>query len=490
MEQHVPSQELSRDAATLHPDASPGCCGTVGFATPMDAYRSGAREKLLYLPAVVADKSRPDYLATVDADPDSTTYSQVIHRLPMPHNGDELHHSGWNACSSCHGDSTKSRKFLVLPAIGSGRVYAVDTATDPRAPSMGHIVESEDILAKTGLTFLHSSHCLGSGEIMVSALGDVDGKERGAFLILDSDFKVKGTWSPEETRFGYDFWYQPRLNVMVSSSWGQPAAIRNGFNPAEVGTHYGDSLYFWDWRERRMVQEVKLGAQGLIPLETRFLHEPTAPHGYVGAALSSNVIHFTQPAGSDQWVTRVAIEQTWVQVEGWVLPELPPLITDILISMDDRFLYFSNWLRGDVAMYDISDPALPKFVTRLWLGGAIRKGGPVKVLGGLPEDTSQVPTIPTVKGKELQGGPQMLQLSLDGKRLYVTNSLFGAWDAQFYPEMVGKGSYLLQVDVNTEAGTLAINHDFFVDFGAEPDGPVLAHEVRYPGGDCSSDIWL
>ena len=32
-----------------------------------------------------------------------------------------------------------------------------------------------------------------------------------------------------------------------------------------------------------------------------------------------------------------------LQVEGWVLPELPPLITDILISMDDRFLYFSNW---------------------------------------------------------------------------------------------------------------------------------------------------
>lgn len=48
----------------------------------------------------------------------------------------------------------------------------------------------------------------------------------------------------------------------------------------------------------------------------------------------------------------------------------------------------------------------------------------------------------------------------------------------------------MQIDVNTEAGTLAINHDFLVDFGAEPGGPVLAHEVRYPGGDCSSDIWL
>ncbi len=40
-------------------------------------------------------------------------------------------------------------------------------------------------------------------------------------------------------------------------------------------------------------------------------------------------------------------------MEGWALPELPPLITDILISLDDRFLYFSNWLRGDIVQYDI-----------------------------------------------------------------------------------------------------------------------------------------
>ena len=49
---------------------------------------------------------------------------------------------------------------------------------------------------------------------------------------------------------------------------------------------------------------------------------------------------------------------------------------------------------------------------------------------------------------------------------------------------------LLQVDVNSVNGGLKLNPDFCVDFGEEPDGPALAHEVRYPGGDCSSDIWL
>ena len=53
-----------------------------------------------------------------------------------------------------------------------------------------------------------------------------------------------------------------------------------------------------------------------------------------------------------------------------------------------------------------------------------------------------------------------------------------------------KGSMLLQVDVDTVNGGLKLNPDFCVDFGEEPDGPALAHEVRYPGGDCSSDIWL
>ena len=40
-----------------------------------------------------------------------------------------------------------------------------------------------------------------------------------------------------------------------------------------------------------------------------------------------------------------------------------------------------------------------------------------------------------VKGKAMPGGPQMLQLSLDGKRLYVSTSLYSKWDKQFYPDM-------------------------------------------------------
>merc|ERR1711972_857340 len=92
--------------------------------------------------------------------------------------------------------------------------------------------------------------------------------------------------------------------------------------------------------------------------------------------------------------------------------------------------------------------------------------------------------------KKIEGAPQMIQLSLDGKRLYVTTSLFAPWDKQFYPDMAKNGSMLLQIDVDRENGGMTLNEDFVVDFGAEPDGPVLAHEIRYPGGDCTSDIYL
>ena len=49
---------------------------------------------------------------------------------------------------------------------------------------------------------------------------------------------------------------------------------------------------------------------------------------------------------------------------------------------------------------------------------------------------------------------------------------------------------MLQMDVDTEKGGLTLNKNFFVDFGQDPKGPSLAHEMRYPGGDCTSDIWL
>src|SRR5436305_5880122 len=89
-------------AGVTPPHAS--AADTPGFASPAEAAKA-PREKLLFVACTYANTpvNKPDYLAVVDADPASPKYSQVVHRLSMPRPGDELHHFGWNICSSCHG---------------------------------------------------------------------------------------------------------------------------------------------------------------------------------------------------------------------------------------------------------------------------------------------------------------------------------------------------------------------------------------------------
>jgi len=243
-----------------------------------------------------------------------------------------------------------------------------------------------------------------------------------------------------------------------------------GFDLEDVGKgKYGHSIHFWDFEARRIEKSVDLGEEGMIPLEVRFHHDPDSTHGFVAATLSSNVFHWYRDEHGDTVVEKV-IDIPTVDVEGFPVP-MPALITDILISMDDRYLYFSNWLHGDLRQYDISDPSHPKLTGQVWIGG---------LLGKAPE----------VNGRQVDGAPQMIQLSLDGKRLYVTTSLFSTWDNQFYPGMKDGGAKMYVVNCDTENGGMSIEENFLVDFGEEPNGPARCHEMRYPGGDVTSDIWM
>ena len=306
---------------------------------------------------------------------------------------------------------------------------------------------------------------------MISMLGDGDGHGPGGFLLLDEDFSIAGRWEhqTEGMHYNYDYWYQPRSNVMISTEFAAPNTYQPGFHLDDVAAdRYGHRLHFWDWQKHDLIQSIDLGQQGLVPLEIRFQHNPMGTHAFVGAALSSTLWHCHRANG--QWQADQVIAIPSVELEDWPMP-LPALITDLVLSMDDRYLYCSNWLHGDLRQYDVSDPSNLHLTGQIWLGGLLGKSS-------------------TLGGHTLQGGPQMLQLSLDGKRLYVTNSLLSSWDNQFYPDMAKAGSSILQVDCDTEHGGIKLNENFYVDFSREPAGPARAHEMHYPGGDCTSDIWL
>ena len=49
----------------------------------------------------------------------------------MPKMGDEIHHTGWNACAGCFGKLGMCRRYLVCPTLMTSRVYIIDTQ-DPK----------------------------------------------------------------------------------------------------------------------------------------------------------------------------------------------------------------------------------------------------------------------------------------------------------------------------------------------------------------------
>jgi methanethiol oxidase len=435
---------------------------SIGYASPREALQAPP-EDIVYVAALHTNTGieEPDFLAVVDVNPQSDTYSQIVHRTPMPGLNDELHHFGWQVCSSaCHSTTKLQREHLVVPGVASTNIHIISVA-DPRRPELVKVIDGEEIKRKTGLSAPHTVHCMPGDVVVMSMLGDANGDPPGGFAVLDaSTFDVLGRWDNggNTAQFNYDFWYQPRQNVMISSEWTAPNVFSKGFNLDDVmAGKYGQSIHFWDLADKRITQSIDLGADGLIPLEVRWQHDPDSETGFVGAALSSAMFRWHRENGD--WAANKVIQVEPVEVDGWPFP-VPGLITDLVLSMDDRYLYFSNWLHGDLRQYDVSDPANPKLTGQVWLGGVI----------GHPTDAN----------RPLTGGPQMLQLSMDGRRLYVTNSLYSVWDNQFYPDLQ---SWMLKIDCDPNGG-MTLDESFYVDFGT-----ARGHEIHLPGGDCTTEIF-
>src|SRR5262245_10162991 len=153
------------------------------YASPQDALQA-PREEFLYVTLLRrgTDNPAPDGIGVLDVDPDSPTYAQIVHETTMTSPDDELHHFGWNRCSSaCHGPD---RSHLVVPGFTSSRVYVLNVADDPRAPRIEKVIEPQEIVEKTGLTRPHTVHCMPGENVVMSMLGDADGNAASGFVVL------------------------------------------------------------------------------------------------------------------------------------------------------------------------------------------------------------------------------------------------------------------------------------------------------------------
>jgi methanethiol oxidase len=453
------------------------------YATPKHA-GSAPAEKLAYVALLNPAGDKPDAIGVVDVDPTSHSYGTLVGRAEMPGPGDELHHFGWNACSShlCAyaANPHVERRYLIVPGIATSRIAIFDTKPDPRQPELVKVIDGATIAEKTGYTTPHTTHC-GPDGIYVNALGATDGNGPGGVFMLDHEtFDVKGAWESDRGSqyLSYDFGWHLGHDTMITSEWGTPNMVKDGLNPELLlAGKYGNALHVWDMKKRKHVKKLELGEKEQMVLELRPARDPSKAYGFAGVVisledLSASVFlwYLEGQNGTAEWKTKKVITIPAEPADPELLPPMlkgfgavPPLVTDLNLSVDDRFLYVSCWGTGELRQYDVSNPFEPVLV------GSVRIGG---IVGRTPH--------PARPEQPLNGGPQMVEISRDGRRVYLTNALYSPWDEQFYPD--GIRSWMVKLAVGADGG-MSLDERFFVE--TEPG--TRAHQVRLQGGDASSD---
>ncbi len=440
------------------------------------------KEKIAYVASFDPSRRLPDELAVVDVDPGSQYYGTIVSRVPMPNVGDELHHFGWNACSSCLCPNAPhphtERRYLVVPGLRSSRIHILDTKPDPRNPAIVRVIEPSELARRSGYTRPHTVHC-GPQGIYVTALANAEGEAPGGVFLMDHEsFDIRGRWEidrgPQE--LAYDAWWHLGFDTLVSSEWGLPATFENGLVPEVLlGGKYGHRLHFWDLNTRKHRQTLDFGAENQLVFELRPAHDPTKAYGFVNSVISLKDLSasiWTWYRDGDEWAARKIIEIPAEPADPALLPPMlksfgavPPLVTDIALSLDDRYLYVACWGTGDMRRYDVSDPEQPELVGSVRIGGIAARA-----------------THPRADGRPLNGGPQMVEVSRDGHRVYFTNSLYGAIDDQFYPD--GLEGWMVKLDA-APGGGLEFDRDFYLAWPRTH----RPHQIRLEGGDASSDSY-
>lgn len=370
----------------------------------VDGLKASERESLLYVWTRDADGKQSDFLAVVDVDPKSASYGTIIARAPTNSAANEAHHFGYTA------DANR----IFGAGMFSNKIFIYDLKADPRRPKLVKTID----LDPTGYKGPHTMYAVPEG-VLLAMLGRVDGGGPGALVLVDNDGNFKNAWPvvrPDGTPgFMYDVGIKPEMNRMITSSWAHPGHIEAGDHPA----HSGKDIVVWDWKTKKVLQSEELDT---APLEVRWLHGPNGKGGFTNAAFGNSVWYWDDLQNDG----KLEFHRVLDLGEG-AIP------ADMRISYDNRFLYVSLWGGGKVQQYDITDPMKPKLVSEI----------------AIPQ-------------------PNMMKLSPDSRRLYVTNSLLSSLDGE-----VSFGAWLL----NVGPGGMTTDERFKPDFRSFATGPAGPHDM-------------
>ena len=343
-------------------------------------------------------------------------------------------------------------------------------------------IDAGELAADAGYSRPHTLHC-GPDGVFLSCLGGANGEDGpGGIALLDhSSFDVLRAWETDRgpQYLAYDAWWHLNQNTLITSEWGTPSMIEDGIVPELLlGQKYGHQLHFWDLAAGKHLQAVDLGAEHQMVLELRPAHDPEATWGFVGVVVS------TEDLSASIWRWHRDGERPGRPRRSSRSRPSPPTPT-CCRPRCSRSAPCRRWsptsacrsttgcstspAGGPASSSSTTSPTRPTRARRARCASAASSGASRT----RRHRTSGWP-----------GGPQMVEISRDGRRVYMTNSLYGAWDDQFYPD--GVGAWMAKIDTDP-AGGMTIDERFF-PHGDDFRG-LRAHQVRLQGGDASSDSY-
>ena len=344
-------------------------------AQPAFAHGGDPHERFVYVSTIAQSADDPDFIAVIGADPDHPDFGQIVNRVDMPNVGDEQHHFGYTA----------DQRRLIVPGLFSARIHVFDIDSDGSTMTLN--VVNEDLVTDSGYTVPHGVMAM-HGMMLAPMIGAAnDQTQPGGVVQIDDrtgEFVDYFGPGPERTEaesgptYMYDFAVAPDGDRAISSTFGSPALCAPGIDP----TCLGDEVSVWDVRAEAVVQTANLGANSGA-LMVRFVREDGTRRAFINAP-GTNAVWL---ASDDDGDGEFAFEQVLDADDGLALP------MDVVLSYDGAYMYVSNWFGDTVQQFDISDPFQPVL-----------------------RSTVAVPH------------PNMLRLSPDDGRLYVSNSLLTPWD--------------------------------------------------------------
>ncbi len=372
-----------------------------------------------------------DKLVTIDVNPASKRYGQVVHALSVG-GRNEAHHSGL----------TDDRRYLWAGGLDTSKVFVFDIHSDPAKPRL-HKVIDDFVAASGGVVGPHTTYAL-PGRMMISGLSNNrDHGGRTALVEYGNGGDYLAThWMPHEEAlggatksgqfadgYGYDVRALPRRNVLVTSSftgWNNYMMdLGKLMSDGEAMKRFGNTVVVWDLHTRkpRKILDVP-GA----PLEIRCAWGPRNDYCFTTTALTSKIWLIYEDRQGEWQAKPVADIGDASKI---------PLPVDISIAADDSLLWVDTWNDGLTRLFDISDPQAPKQI------------------------------YSTKIGEQLN----MVSQSWDGKRVYYTSSLLANWDKKNGPP-----GDLQFFKAYTWDGK-ALQPAFSIDFHAEKLG--RPHQMRF-----------